>query len=282
MPGVFSSGPPPKVALQFIDEKQGRFVELLPQPAPEKLHASIAHNSSRIMNPDLPLSDEELDELDRFLISDGTPEECMDIAMLDGFFTGLAIGPTAILPSQWLPAVWGETEDDPMAFESAEQTQRIVNLVMRMYNDRIQDLQEGIDDYVPLIYQSEHEGRTVPIIDEWCMGFIRAIELDPEGWQPLVEADPEEEGGLLAPMLLYGTEEGWDQLKENKALVDKHQDFADAIGPCVIGIRDYWLPHRKSASTFHRETAKVGRNDLCPCGSGKKYKKCCGSAEKLH
>jgi preprotein translocase subunit SecA len=25
-----------------------------------------------------------------------------------------------------------------------------------------------------------------------------------------------------------------------------------------------------------RETPKVGRNDLCPCGSGKKYKKCCG------
>ena len=28
--------------------------------------------------------------------------------------------------------------------------------------------------------------------------------------------------------------------------------------------------------TFHRETPKVGRNDLCPCGSGRKYKKCCG------
>jgi preprotein translocase subunit SecA len=27
-----------------------------------------------------------------------------------------------------------------------------------------------------------------------------------------------------------------------------------------------------------RETPKVGRNDLCPCGSGKKYKKCCGAA----
>ncbi|MCM8776061.1 MAG: SEC-C metal-binding domain-containing protein [Candidatus Omnitrophica bacterium] len=28
-----------------------------------------------------------------------------------------------------------------------------------------------------------------------------------------------------------------------------------------------------------REGAKIGRNDLCPCGSGKKYKKCCGSSE---
>ena len=30
------------------------------------------------------------------------------------------------------------------------------------------------------------------------------------------------------------------------------------------------------AITFQRELPKVGRNDLCPCGSGKKYKKCCG------
>ena len=26
---------------------------------------------------------------------------------------------------------------------------------------------------------------------------------------------------------------------------------------------------------------KVGRNELCPCGSGKKYKKCCGSNDKI-
>ncbi|MDA3895171.1 MAG: SEC-C metal-binding domain-containing protein [Desulfobacteraceae bacterium] len=25
-----------------------------------------------------------------------------------------------------------------------------------------------------------------------------------------------------------------------------------------------------------QDKSKVGRNDPCPCGSGKKYKKCCG------
>ena len=29
-------------------------------------------------------------------------------------------------------------------------------------------------------------------------------------------------------------------------------------------------------STTIRKPKKIGRNDLCPCGSGKKYKKCCG------
>ena len=28
-------------------------------------------------------------------------------------------------------------------------------------------------------------------------------------------------------------------------------------------------------------TEKCGRNDPCPCGSGKKYKKCCGTTKKL-
>jgi len=32
----------------------------------------------------------------------------------------------------------------------------------------------------------------------------------------------------------------------------------------------------KPAQPVKRETRKVGRNEPCPCGSGKKYKKCCG------
>jgi hypothetical protein len=41
-------------------------------------------------------------------------------------------------------------------------------------------------------------------------------------------------------------------------------------------------PYEPPANVFHRggtyvrTEAKVGRNDLCPCGSGKKFKKCCG------
>ena len=35
--------------------------------------------------------------------------------------------------------------------------------------------------------------------------------------------------------------------------------------------------HTQGASvTVKRSAPKVGRNDPCPCGSGKKYKQCCG------
>jgi uncharacterized protein YecA (UPF0149 family) len=35
-------------------------------------------------------------------------------------------------------------------------------------------------------------------------------------------------------------------------------------------------PAGEIAAPIRRTTPKVGRNDPCPCGSGKKYKKCCG------
>jgi len=49
-------------------------------------------------------------------------------------------------------------------------------------------------------------------------------------------------------------------------------------------IYEYFAPHRRMAATAHdqiaprRRQSKVGRNDPCPCGSGKKYKRCCGQA----
>jgi preprotein translocase subunit SecA len=37
-------------------------------------------------------------------------------------------------------------------------------------------------------------------------------------------------------------------------------------------------PEQRSIEPIVNDQPKVGRNDPCPCGSGKKYKKCCGQA----
>ena len=54
------------------------------------------------------------------------------------------------------------------------------------------------------------------------------------------------------------------------------------VGRGVIAIDRFWKGRRKGALPVTRpavsgSTAKVGRNDPCPCGSGKKYKRCCGA-----
>ena len=34
-----------------------------------------------------------------------------------------------------------------------------------------------------------------------------------------------------------------------------------------------------AGNTYRRQSPKIGRNNPCPCGSGKKYKKCCGKED---
>ncbi|HEX4029374.1 MAG TPA: DUF1186 domain-containing protein [Terracidiphilus sp.] len=62
--------------------------------------------------------------------------------------------------------------------------------------------------------------------------------------------------------------EWWDCFKEKKPL--PAQDAAEI----TEGIRAQWAD---SILPFKRSTPKIGRNDPCFCGSGKKYKKCCGT-----
>jgi uncharacterized protein len=49
-----------------------------------------------------PLTDEEIEELDQFLLDAEGIEESMNISMLDGFLTAIVSGPKTIMPSEWI------------------------------------------------------------------------------------------------------------------------------------------------------------------------------------
>ena len=66
------------------------------------------------MDMTVSLSNAELDELAGFLVSDATPEEAMDISMLDGFLTALVVGPSVPPQERWLPMVWADPEGAEM------------------------------------------------------------------------------------------------------------------------------------------------------------------------
>jgi uncharacterized protein len=229
--------------------------------------------SAPSMELNQPLTDKELDELGDFLMSDATNDEALDIAMLDGFLTALAIGPNTLPPSQWMPIVWG----GQMTWQSKEQAEHMMSLVFRHANDILFYLRDEPDTFTPLFYEREHEGQMIPIIDEWCTGFVKGMALDLDAWKSLMET--EEGDDMLFPILLYGTEAGWKELENDPTLEDRHDEFAASLGERVVAIMEYWLPLRKAKSTIRREEAKVGRNDACPCGSGKKFKKCCGATD---
>ena len=56
-------------------------------------------------------------------------------------------------------------------------------------------------------------------------------------------------------------------------------EAANSMGDSVSAVYSYWLDKRISHAPIRRDGPKVGRNDFCPCGSGKKYKSCHGSSD---
>lgn len=226
----------------------------------------------------MSLSDTEIDELEAFLMSDNTPEECMDISTLDGFLTALVIGPDTIMPSRWLQVVWGETDQDEMVWESPEKLEHLMGLVMRLYNSISQDFDADPPDFNPLFMINTVPDEDVTIIYEWCWGFMQAVDLARESWQPLFE--DKEPGSGLFPIIIHGTEDGWKLLEEDPRLsAIPHEEWVEMMPTAVRKIYEFWLPLRKAEMQATRSAVsqKLGRNEPCPCGSGRKYKKCCGS-----
>ncbi len=232
---------------------------------------------------DTPLTDIELDELEDFLIYE--LEAGMDISTLDGFFTALLCGPTLFTPGEWLPWVWDAEQGEQVPnFKSQGEARRIIGMLTRYMNEIAVTLYEAVDEFEPLLLESPNEGDPVPVLDEWCWGFMKGVSLDEYGWQPLLDAHPE----WLSTIMLYGTEEGMQQQDEREIPIEEHRELADGLPESVRNIYRWWLERRMAAEGDDepdprvvvrepiRNPDKVGRNDPCPCGSGKKFKHCHG------
>jgi uncharacterized protein len=123
-----------------------------------------------------PLTDEEIKELDEFLLEAEGIEESMDISTLDGFFTAIVCGPKTIMPSEWLRWVWDmESGKDAPKFRDHAQAQRILDLLMCHMNDIAATLQQAPEQYEPLLMANPNDGDPIPIIDEWCSGFHEGV-----------------------------------------------------------------------------------------------------------
>ena len=80
----------------------------------------------------IPQDQVDLEVLDRFLMSDRSPPDCMMLSDLDGFLTGIAIGPELVLPSEWLPLVWS---DEAPEFADENEANAILGVIMGRYNE---------------------------------------------------------------------------------------------------------------------------------------------------
>ena len=98
-----------------------------------------------------PLTDQEIKELDAFLLAEDGLENPMDFFTFDGFICALLSGPDTIMPSKWMRWVWDQEEgEQPPEFTSEKQAKRILGLLIGHANILAFTLTHGPQHYEPL------------------------------------------------------------------------------------------------------------------------------------
>lgn len=200
------------------------------------------------------------------------PAGSLSLVALDGYLTAVLVGPTMIPPSEWMPGIWG----DGPTFDDEAEAQAVLGALMLRYNGIIKEIDKGPGLYRPYDWPADPDERaSIEQAAEWSIGFWRGMRLRPYEWRPMIQ--DVKARILLAPILCFiETEDGRSVLQADPQDMDElMSDAVHYIPEVVPTIRDYWTSG--AFKTRQPQAHKPGRNDPCPCGSGKKYKRCCGS-----
>jgi uncharacterized protein len=215
--------------------------------------------------------------LEEFLASPDASADSPSLIEMDGYMTAVIIGPELIMPSQWMTDLWPEQ----FGFKGAKEAQKITSALLEYYNGIIRHFEGPPENYRPLYLPEDPEQpATVERAAEWSQGFWNAITRHP-GWRPIIE--DKDARRLLVPILVFAKTPNETPLIKyaRRQHEEMLEDAVDKIAEFLLLIRQYWqdynASHDKPAPNHPVRSQCVGRNEPCPCGSGKKYKRCCGS-----
>jgi uncharacterized protein len=251
---------------------------------------SIPHSTA----PGRDLTDAEFAELDDLLAATPEPLEPCDAVMLDGYLCGVLVQPVLLEPDTWLPHIF-DFEGRPLPDElDPAWLERTRALILRRHAALNRAMvEDGWFDPLILEFDEEHppaatvDGAPVAMADmnpisqalmPWVAGFQHATICFPD----LAEMPDDAVMGALARLYRHLPAETAEE-KEIVATLDREQPLTtleDAIEDMVVAVADLsdlTRDLRYKVDTIKRDAPKVGRNDACPCGSGKKYKHCHGA-----
>ena len=235
------------------------------------------------MKLNVKLSDSDEQRLGEFLdrVNGGA---IPNLEALDGFFAALACCPDLILPSEYMPILQsGATEDGDLVFEDMAEAELFFELVNRHWNDVNHQL-DSEEVYLPLVLEDENGKYHA---NDWAQGFLLGTNLRPDIWHQII--DNENEGGAMVAIWALAYEHHDDpemQPYEEPVTDDQRQNLLVGAAAGVMRMHRYFMKQRNlytpPSGTFLRSGDKIGRNDPCPCGSGKKFKQCCRGRSILH
>lgn len=232
---------------------------------------------------DLELSDAELQRIDSFL-SQVVGGAIPNSEALDGFFAALACCPDLVMPGEFLPVLQsGATEAGDLVFDDEEEAGEFIDLVMRHWSHVNAQLNSG-EVYLPLMIENA-DG--IAPGNDWAKGFVTGTHMRADIWADVFEDD--ERGGPLIPIYALAYEHHPDpEMRPFAEPIDakRREDLIIGAAAGVMRLHAMFLSMRADflpdSDTFVHVTPKTGRNAPCPCGSGKKFKKCCGAVPTFH
>jgi uncharacterized protein len=205
----------------------------------------------------------ERDRLDQFLL-EIDDDDAMLLSGLDGLLCGIIVCPELIPPGEWLTAIWGDGDG---VFESVEEANEIFGLIMIRYNENIHALGRG--RFEPIM---DEDNDDTPLWEIWAEGFLAAMALRPESWTVYEENANEDIASAFQCIASLGLiAMGEAECPEDLAK-DLNEGADRLIAECIESLHAARLALPETAPA---EAVRVGRNDPCPCGSGKKFMKCC-------
>jgi len=222
-----------------------------------------------------PLFEADLDRLESWL--NDAAHAGMALDEVHGFLTAVVSGPEVIPPQRWLPLVFGGQQEA----RQHNPPEDIVSLLLRL-NSEISLALFGQHHFEPWL--REHPGvegdAPLPVPEGWCMGYLEGVNLYPLDWRRTFFHN-EEAQRLLIPVMAFGYIDHDNPDESPRPQTDQEQrELAGLLPDAVKGLFAWWReqqPTRNQPTQVINREAKIGRNAPCPCGSGKKYKKCCGA-----
>lgn len=227
-------------------------------------------------------------DLSRFLNAPERPEGTLNYNEARGFIFAIACSPELIRPSEWLPMIFNDQDADYASMEEAESVLQALIDLSNEVNFSVVRGDIALPDDISMSSPAMKNVGEAAALGQWSRGFFMAHDWLVELWHHYTpEALDEELGSSLMVLSFFSSRELAEAFyrETNHSSGRSLDEFADLLlGMFEAAMRSYAHLGRSIQDALEDEAMPqvpvkkaetIGRNDPCPCGSGKKYKKCC-------
>ncbi len=226
-----------------------------------------------------PLTKTEERRLEAFLSSPLRPEGTMTYPAFRGYLFGFSGGPAMVPPSVWMSDVFG---GEDAGYADLEEANAVLGAVMSAYNHTNAAISGDIEltpEAVGLDPDSEEDRF------EWSAGFCLGYDHVRDDWdramKKLDEEDQEALSAVFVTLMMWSEPETY--LEDAQIADGSREEFLEQCRQAIPNALTHYASiglglfraGLAAGKVPIRRAPQVGRNDPCPCGSGRKFKKCC-------